>query len=142
MATKATKVRDIMTGSPTSVSPELDIVTVARAMRDEDIGAVLVADSDKLYGVVTDRDLVVRGLAGGGDPGRTKVAGVCSEVTATVGPDDSLDTAAERMRERSVRRLPVIEDGRPVGIVSLGDLAIEKDARSALADISAAKGNA
>ncbi|XVQ12392.1 CBS domain-containing protein [Spirillospora sp. CA-255316] len=137
----ATKVRDIMTGSPTSVSPELDLVTVARAMRDEDIGAVLVADSDTLYGLVTDRDLVIRGLAGAGDPRQTKVAGVCSDVTATVGPDDSLDTAADRMRERSVRRLPVIENGRPVGIVSLGDLAIEKDARSALADISAAKGN-
>ncbi|MCP9967156.1 CBS domain-containing protein [Actinomadura madurae] len=61
----ATKVRDIMTGSPTSVSPELDLVTVARAMRDEDIGAVLVADGDHLKGVVTDRDLVIRGLAAG-----------------------------------------------------------------------------
>ncbi|MFC5744142.1 CBS domain-containing protein [Actinomadura rugatobispora] len=137
----ATKVRDIMTGSPTSVSPELDIVTVARAMRDEDIGAVLVADSDTLYGLVTDRDLVVRGLAAGDDPRQTKVAGVCSDVTATVGPDDSLDTAADRMRERSVRRLPVIENGRPIGIVSLGDLAIAEGAQSALADISAAKGN-
>ncbi|MFB4313188.1 CBS domain-containing protein [Actinomadura sp. 21ATH] len=138
----ATKIRDIMTGSPTSVSPELDIVTVARAMRDEDIGAVLVADDDELYGLVTDRDLVVRGLAAGGDPTDAKVGGLCSDVTATVGPDDSLDTAAERMRERSVRRLPVIENGKPVGIVSLGDLAIEKDSGSALADISAAKGNA
>ncbi|MEW2358110.1 CBS domain-containing protein [Spirillospora sp. NPDC029432] len=138
----ATKIRDIMTGSPTAVSPELDIVTVARAMRDEDIGAVLVADDDRLYGLVTDRDLVVRGLAAGGDPTGAKVGGLCSDVTATVGPDDSLDTAAERMRERSVRRLPVIENGKPVGIVSLGDLAIEKDSGSALADISAAKGNA
>ena len=137
----ATKVRDIMTGSPTSVSPELDLVTVARAMRDEDIGAVLVADSDTLYGVVTDRDLVVRGLAAGVDPRQTPVGGVCSDVTATVGPDDSLDTAADRMRERSVRRLPVIENGRAVGIVSLGDLARARDSRSALADISAAKGN-
>ncbi len=59
----ATKIREIMTGSPTSVSPELDIVTVARAMRDEDIGAVLVAEGDDLKGVVTDRDLVIRGLA-------------------------------------------------------------------------------
>ncbi|MFI0353943.1 CBS domain-containing protein [Actinomadura sp. 9N407] len=138
----ATKIRDIMTGSPTSVSPELDIVTVARAMRDEDIGAVLVAEDDTVYGLVTDRDLVVRGLAAGGDPTSAKVGGICSEITATIGPDDSVDTAAKRMRERSVRRLPVIENGRPVGIVSLGDLAIEKDDRSALADISAAKGNA
>jgi CBS domain-containing protein len=138
----ATKIRDIMTGSPTSVSPELDIVTVARAMRDEDIGAVLVADDDKTYGLVTDRDLVIRGLAAGGDPASATVGELCSDITVTIGPDDSVDTAAKRMRERSVRRLPVIENGRPVGIVSLGDLAIEKDSTSALADISAAKGNA
>ncbi|MCP9950372.1 MULTISPECIES: CBS domain-containing protein [Actinomadura] len=137
----ATKVRDIMTGSPTSVSPELDLVTVARAMRDEDIGAVLVADGDHLKGVVTDRDLVIRGLAAGGDPAAVKIGGIASSVTATVGPDDSLERAAQIMRERAVRRLPVIEDGRPVGIVSIGDLAMEKDSGSALADISAARPN-
>lgn len=137
----ATKIREIMTGSPTSVSPELDIVTVARAMRDEDIGAVLVADGDDLLGLVTDRDLVVRGLAAGGDPAKAKIGGIASSATATVGPDDSLDKAAQIMRERSVRRLPVLEDGRPVGIVSIGDLAIEKDSESALADISAARRN-
>ncbi|WP_141581606.1 CBS domain-containing protein [Actinomadura sp. WMMA1423] len=137
----ATKVRDIMTGSPTSVSPELDLVTVARAMRDEEIGAVLVAEGDDLKGVVTDRDLVVRGLAAGGDPARARIGEIASKVTATVGPDDSLDKAAQIMRERSVRRLPVMEDGRPVGIVSIGDLAIEKDSASALADISAARSN-
>jgi CBS domain-containing protein len=138
----ATKVRDIMTGSPTSVSPELDLVTVARAMRDEDIGAVLVAEGDHLQGVVTDRDLVIRGLAAGGDPAAAKIGGIASSVTATVGPDDSLDRAAQIMRERAVRRLPVIEDGRPVGIVSIGDLAMERDSDSALADISAARPNA
>ncbi|NKZ06997.1 CBS domain-containing protein [Actinomadura latina] len=137
----ATKIREIMTGSPTSVSPELDIVTVARAMRDEDIGAVLVAEGDDLKGVVTDRDLVVRGLAAGGDPAQAKIGGIASSVTATVGPDDTLDKAAQIMRERSVRRLPVMEDGRPVGIVSIGDLAMEKDSESALADISAARPN-
>ncbi|RKS76604.1 CBS domain protein [Actinomadura pelletieri DSM 43383] len=137
----ATKVREIMTGSPTSVSPELDIVTVARAMRDEGIGAVLVADGDDLIGLVTDRDLVIRGLAAGGDPTRAPVGGLASTATATVGPDDSLDEAVRLMRERSVRRLPVVEDGRPVGIVSIGDLALERDAESALADISAARPN-
>ncbi|WP_067453303.1 CBS domain-containing protein [Actinomadura macra] len=138
----ATKIRDIMTGSPTSVSPDLDLVTVARAMRDEDIGAVLViAEDDDLMGLVTDRDLVVRGLAAGGDPSRAKIGAIASSVTATIGPDDSPDKAAQVMRERSVRRLPVLEDGRPVGIVSIGDLAIERDSGSALADISAARSN-
>ncbi|MEV0661241.1 CBS domain-containing protein [Actinomadura luteofluorescens] len=135
----AMKVRDIMTGSPTSVSPELDIVTVARAMRDEEIGAVLVAEGDDLKGVVTDRDLVVRGLAAGGDPAQVKIGGIASKVTATVRPDDSTDKAAQIMRERSVRRLPVLEDGRPVGIVSIRDLASEKDVVSALADTGAAR---
>ncbi|WP_242903384.1 CBS domain-containing protein [Actinomadura terrae] len=137
----ATKIRDIMTGSPTSVSPELDIVTVARAMRDEDIGAVLVAEGDELRGLVTDRDLVVRGLAADGDPRQAKIGGITSSVTATIGPDDSPQKAAQIMRERSVRRLPVLEDGRPVGIVSIGDLAVEEDSGSALADISAARPN-
>ncbi|MEU8797404.1 CBS domain-containing protein [Spirillospora sp. NPDC048819] len=137
----ATKIREIMTGSPTSVSPELDIVTVARAMRDEDIGAVLVAEGDELLGLVTDRDLVIRGLAAGGDPTRVNIGGIASSATATVGPDDSLDKAAQVMRERAVRRLPVLEDGRPVGIVSIGDLAMERDEVSALADISAARPN-
>ncbi|WP_030169279.1 CBS domain-containing protein [Spirillospora albida] len=137
----ATKIRDIMTSSPTSVSPDSDIVSVAKKMRDEDIGAVLIAEGDDLLGLVTDRDLVVRGLAGGGDPSQAKIGKICSEVTATVGPDDSLDKAAQIMRERSVRRLPVVEDGHAVGIVSIGDLAIEKDSSSALADISAARPN-
>ncbi|MGH3244148.1 MAG: CBS domain-containing protein, partial [Spirillospora sp.] len=83
-----------------------------------------------LMGLVTDRDLVIRGLAAGGDPARARIGGIASRATATVGPDDSLDRAAQIMRERSVRRLPVIEDGRPVGIVSIRDLAAEEDARS------------
>ncbi|HEX6472032.1 MAG TPA: CBS domain-containing protein [Streptosporangiaceae bacterium] len=137
----AQKVRDIMTGSPTSVSPDLDLATVARTMRDEDIGNVLVIDGDDLRGLVTDRDLVVRAMASGLDPSTTKVGGICSDVTATVRPDDNLDAAITLMRERAVRRLPVLDGGRPVGIISLGDLALERDPRSALADISAASPN-
>jgi CBS domain-containing protein len=137
----ATKVRDIMTGSPTSVSPDLDLATVARTMRDEDIGNVLVIDGETLQGLVTDRDIVVRGVAGGLDPSTTKIGGICSTVTVTIGPDDDLDDAVQLMRDRAVRRLPVLQDGRPVGIISLGDLALEKDSRSALAHISAAQPN-
>lgn len=84
---------------------------------------------------------MIRGLAAGGDPKQQKIGGIASTATATVGPDDSLDKAAQIMRERAVRRLPVIEDGRPVGIVTIGDLAMEKDEVSALADISAARPN-
>ena len=67
-------------------------------MRDEDIGAVLVSDGDDLMGLVTDRDLVIRGLAAGGDPTQVKIGGIASRATATIGPDDSLDKAAQIMR--------------------------------------------
>ena len=114
---------------------------VARIMRDEDIGAVLVTDEDRLRGLVSDRDLVVRALAEGDDPGQTTVASACSDDLVTVGPDDELDVAVRVMREHAVRRVPVVEEGRPVGIVSLGDLAVERDPDSALGDISAARPN-
>jgi CBS domain-containing protein len=136
----AQKVRDIMTGSPVTVSPDTDLATAAKKMRDENVGAILVTDGDDLAGLVTDRDLVVRGLAAEADP-KSKLGGIMSHATATVAPDDDLDRAVSLMRERAVRRLPVVENGRPVGMVSLGDLAVERDPNSTLADISAARGN-
>lgn len=135
-----TKVREIMSSPPVSVRPGDDLAATARTMRDADIGVVLVAEGERLHGLVTDRDLVVRGLAEGADPS-SKVGGICSQVTAVIGPDDDLDSAIGLMRERAVRRLPVVEDGRPIGIISLGDLAIERDRQSGLADISAAPPN-
>jgi CBS domain-containing protein len=135
----ARKVRDIMTGSLVSVSPDSTLVAVARRMRDEDVGDVLVVDGDRLQGLATDRDLVDRGLAADADPTKAEIGGIVSEPAAVVNPDDDLTHAVKLMREHSVRRLPVVLDGRPVGILSLGDLAIEKDERSALADISAAE---
>ncbi|MFH9434558.1 CBS domain-containing protein [Streptomyces rochei] len=135
-------VRDIMTGHPVTVEPLTSVTAVARVMRDRDLGAVLVTDGDELRGLVTDRDLVIRAVAEGGDPERTTVAGVCSdEELVTVGPDDELEHAVELMREHAVRRVPVVDDGRPVGIVSLGDLALERDPESALGDISVARPN-
>jgi CBS domain-containing protein len=134
-------VRDIMTAPPVTVEPQASVTDVARIMRDEDIGAVLVTDEDRLRGLVSDRDLVVRVFAEGEDPGQTTVARACSEDLVTVGPDDELDVAVRVMREHAVRRVPVVEEGRPVGIVSLGDLAVERDPGSALGDISAAGPN-
>ncbi|MFI7498416.1 CBS domain-containing protein [Streptomyces sp. NPDC049687] len=134
-------VRDIMTAPPVTVEPQASVKDVARRMRDEDIGVVLVTDDDRLRGLVSDRDLVVRALAEGEDPERTTVAEACSDDLVTVGPDDELDLVVQVMREHAVRRVPVVEEGRPVGIVSLGDLAIERDPDSALGDISAAPGN-
>ncbi|MGW2835797.1 CBS domain-containing protein [Streptomyces sp. NPDC001286] len=134
-------VSDIMTGHPTTVGAQTSVTAVARIMRDQDLGAVLVTDGDRLRGLVTDRDLVVRSLAEGGDPEENTVSGACSDDLVTVGPDDELDLAITLMREHAVRRIPVVDHGRPVGIVSLADLAMERDPDSALGDISVARPN-
>ncbi|WP_045559667.1 CBS domain-containing protein [Streptomyces sp. FxanaA7] len=135
-------VSELMTSAPVTVEPQTSVATVARMMRDEDIGAVLVTEGDRLRGLVSDRDLVVRTLAEGGDPGRTTVAEACSDDLVTVGPDEDVRHAVELMREHSVRRMPVVDaEQHAVGIVSLGDLAIERDPESALGDISSTKPN-
>ncbi|MGW2131359.1 CBS domain-containing protein [Streptomyces coelicoflavus] len=134
-------VRDIITGDPVTVEPLTSVTEVARLMRDRDLGAVLVTEGDRLRGLVTDRDLVVRSLAEGGDPEQTTVAGACSDDMVTVRPDEELGHAVELMRAHAVRRVPVVDDGHPVGIVSLGDLAMERDPESALGDISVARPN-
>jgi CBS domain-containing protein len=134
-------VRDVMTRDPVTVEPLTSVTAVARLMRDRDLGAVLVTEGDRLRGLVTDRDLVIRAIAEGGDPEQTTVAGACSDDLVTVRPDEELVHAVRLMREHAVRRLPVVEDGRPVGIVSLGDLVMERDPESALGDISVARPN-
>ncbi|WP_435279939.1 CBS domain-containing protein [Streptomyces sp. 1222.5] len=134
-------VRDIMTSRLVTVEPQVSVTSVAQKMRDEDIGIVLVTEGDDLRGLVSDRDLVIRALAEGGDPDEWTVASACSDDLVTITPDEDLDHAVELMREHAVRRLPVVEGGHPVGIISIGDLAIERDARSALGDISAAEPN-
>ncbi|MEU2897791.1 CBS domain-containing protein [Streptomyces sp. NPDC088106] len=138
----AQHVRDIMTAAPVSVGPHTSVAEVARVMRDRDLGAVLVTDGDRLRGLVTDRDLVVRSVAQGVDTEETTVAGACSEDLVTVAPDDALDHAVRLMREHAVRRVPVVERGHAVGVVTLGDAAMERDPESALGDISVARPNA
>ncbi|MFE1785118.1 CBS domain-containing protein [Streptomyces sp. NPDC059506] len=137
----AQRIRDIMTTDPVTVPAHTSVTEVARLMRDENIGAVLVVDGDRLCGLVTDRDLVVRVLAEGEYGGETTMHGTCSGSLVTVSPDDDVATAEELMRTRAVRRLPVVENGRPVGIVALGDLAVERDEGAALSGISAAGPN-
>ncbi|MDX2681941.1 CBS domain-containing protein [Streptomyces soliscabiei] len=135
-------VSDVMTRSPVTVQPQTSVTAAARMMRDEDIGAVLVTEGERLRGLVSDRDLVVRAMAEGGDPNRTTVADACSDDLVTVQPDDDLGRAVAVMREHSVRRVPVVDEGQhAVGIVSIGDLAIERDPESALGDISSTSPN-
>lgn len=135
------KVREIMTGTPVKVGKLSSLHEAARRMRDDGIGDVLVMDDGHLAGLLTDRDLVVRAMADGMDPEHTTVSEVCSKRMVTIGPDEDAERAVELMREHALRRLPVIEEDRPIGIVSLGDLAIDRDRHSALADISAAQPN-
>ena len=134
-----TTVGDVMTKDPQSVEPGDSIEDAAKKMKEGDFGALLVVDGDDLKGIVTDRDIVVNAIADGN--GDAKVEDVCSTDTTTIEPDAALEDAIKQMRESDVRRLPVVKDGDPVGIVSLGDLAIEADDDSALKDISQASAN-
>jgi CBS domain-containing protein len=133
-------VREVMSTDVISVQKEDAIVEVAKTMRDENIGDVLVLDGAELMGIVTDRDLVVRALAS--DLVTSSPVGeVCSKNLTTLRPDAEDDEAVRMMREKAIRRIPVVEDGKPVGVVSIGDLAEQKDPDSALADISIAPPN-
>jgi CBS domain-containing protein len=138
-----TQVREIMTEVPVTVGLQTSLHAAAQKMRDADIGDVLITDEGRLCGVLTDRDLVIRGLAEGMDPDQTTVHSVCSSDVTTIRPDEPVQAAVAVMRDQAVRRLPVVDEQRHVlGVVSLGDLAIERDPNSALADISAARPNA
>ncbi len=126
-----------MTRDPRTVDASDTIADAARVMRDSDIGDVIVMEDGQVSGIVTDRDIVVRGVAEGRDDS-TAVSEVCTTGVETIDPGASLDDALSLMREKDIRRLPVAKNGRPVGIISLGDLAVEREPDSTLADISAA----
>ena len=134
----AQTVEEIMTRDPRTVDAGDTIADAARVMRDSDIGDVVVMDGGQVSGIVTDRDIVVRGIAEGREAESTSVGDVCTTGVETVDPSASVDDALRIMREHDIRRLPVAKSGRPVGIISLGDLAVEREPDSTLADISAA----
>ena len=134
-------VNQVMTADPRTVSPSDSVQDAARHMRDGDVGALVVVENGTVSGIVTDRDIVVRAVADGRDASGTTVQDVFTSSTVTVTPDQSASEAARLMREHDIRRLVVVQDNRPVGIVSLGDLAVALDDESALADISAASPN-
>ena len=137
----ADTIRDVMTESPKTVEASATLREGAKLMASEDIGTVLVVENGKVQGIVTDRDIVVRGLAQGEDPDDASVREVASTDVEQLSPDDSIDDAIQKMKGKDIRRLPVVDDGKPVGIVSLGDIAKARDKDSALADISEAAPN-
>ena len=137
----AKTLRDVMSGNPVTMHTGTTVLEAARKMRDDDIGDVLVLRDGTVGGIVTDRDIVVRVLAEGLDPQSVSVSQIMSDDVECLSPDDSLERATELMREKAIRRVPIVENGEPIGIVSIGDLAVEADGERALADISKAPAN-
>ncbi|HET9312318.1 MAG TPA: CBS domain-containing protein [Actinomycetota bacterium] len=133
------EVRQVMTAAPEGVRPGDSLQQAAHVMKEHDIGDVLVQDeTGSLIGIVTDRDIAIRATAEGRNPQLTPVGDVYTREVATAAPTDTVQHAIQVMRARDIRRLPVVESGRAIGIVSLGDIAIETTPGSVLADISAA----
>jgi CBS domain-containing protein len=130
-----------MTPDPVSLGPDGTATEAATQMRDQDTGAILVVEGDDLTGIVTDRDIVVRAVAEGIDPDDCRIGDICTRDPESLSPDQPVEEAIRILRDSKVRRVPVVEDGRPVGVLSIGDLAIERDTDSALADISSAPAN-
>src|SRR5438270_992101 len=104
----ATTLRDVMTAEPLCLAPDATVADAARMMRDSDVGDVLVADGDTITGIVTDRDIVVRAVADQRDPSQMTVREIASTDLVILSPDDPIDRAVKMMRERAVRRLPVV----------------------------------
>lgn len=137
----AQSIGDVMTTDLITVQRSASAQEAAKLMAERDIGDVIVLDGDDVFGIATDRDIVVRCVAEGIDPSACEIQSVATTNVETVSPGDPLGDAVRAMTGRSIRRVLVTDDGRPVGIVSIGDLAVEEDRRSALADVSAAPPN-
>ena len=133
-------VAEVMTKDPETLQATATVAEAARVMRDKNIGDVIVMDDGSICGIVTDRDIVVRGLAEGRDL-QTKLGDICSKDVTALEVDSKIGDAVKLMEEKALRRLPVVEEGKPIGIVTLGDLAVVRDRDSALGQVSAAPPN-
>jgi CBS domain-containing protein len=138
--TRDVQVRDVMTAAPETVTLDAPLTAAARLMAERDIGDVIVIEpgTERVAGIVTDRDIAIRAVAEGRNPDATTVEEIFSRDLVAADPADSVGHVIELMEDLKVRRLPVVEADRAVGIVSLGDLAVETNVGSALAEISAA----
>jgi CBS domain-containing protein len=123
------KVRALMTTEPVTVAPGATLGEVATLMKQEDCGAIPVVEAGRLVGIVTDRDIVIRGVAAGTDPKTQRVSTVMSADPVTVGPDDDVSDAEQVMADRQIRRLPVVEGDRLVGIIVTAQIARAEDKR-------------
>jgi CBS domain-containing protein len=132
-------IRDIMTDEVECCTLLDNMYEVALKMKELNVGAIPIVDQDKLIGMITDRDIVIRGVAEK-HPGSSKVGEIMSHDMITVSPDTTSKDAAKLMAEHQIRRLPVVEESKLIGIVSLGDFAISEltddQAKDALTEIS------
>ncbi len=136
------RVRDLMSKSVVTIAPEESAALAARLLSRHELGALPVCAADgTLAGIVTDRDIITRCVAAGEEPGRVPVRDIMSPAPSVITPETPVSAAARLMAQRQVRRLPVVEQGQVVGMLSLGDLArsrrTDTEAAEALSDISA-----
>ncbi len=137
----AQAIRELMIKDLVALPADASVEDASRHMKDRDIGDVIVLEDEDVAGILTDRDIVIRAIAEGRSPAETTIGEIASRDLATVSPDDTVETVIGIMRTRALRRVPVVEARKLLGIVSIGDLAVERDSDSALADISAAEPN-
>jgi len=134
------KVKDKMTKSVASVTPDTTVDQVAQLMEKHNIGAIPIVDQDNLVGIVTDRDIVIRNIAEGKDPKTTPVSSVMTTHVVSVTPDADVNEVADKMAQNQIRRVPVVENNKLVGILSIGDIATDRmfdmEASKALTEIS------
>ena len=125
------KISEIMTTEIKKATPDNTLADIAAMMRDEDIGSLPVVQDGELRGIVTDRDIVVRAIADGKEPSTTTVQEVLSEDLESVEPDDDVEEAADLMASHRILRLPVIQGGKLIGMVTLGDIAVKHEESTA-----------
>jgi CBS domain-containing protein len=116
-------IKDVMTSEVRACEPSATVVDAAKIMAQADVGPVPVVEGGRLTGIVTDRDIAVRVVAEGRDPGSTTIGEIASTKLVTISPDDDLETAVKLLAENQVRRIPVVEGDRLVGIVAQADIA-------------------
>jgi CBS domain-containing protein len=121
----AKNVREVMTPGVRTVSPSQSLAEAAELMKSEDVGSLPVVEEGRLAGILTDRDIVIRAVAERRDPETVKVDEIASGVLVTVEPEQDLDEALALMARHRVRRLPVVEEGRLVGMLAQADVALE-----------------
>jgi CBS domain-containing protein len=126
----AKSVRDAMTQDPRSIGASASVVEAARLMREQHIGSLPVTEDERLVGMITDRDITTRVVAESAVPEKTSVGDVYSRDLISVEPDNDLDEALQLMARHQVRRLPVVENSRLVGMVAQADIALKENERT------------